>query len=100
MLHLRSDVHRVNRKGVSTDSCGAPVLQTTTSDAQSRSLTNSNCGLKSVVHTSRWQSTPAPFSFLLSSDGYIVLRALERSENMTLTVLPEFARCERDLCIR
>lgn len=53
-----------------------------------------------MVHAARSFSTPASGSFPLSSKGWMVLEALEKSKNTTLTVLPGFSWCERDWCSR
>ncbi|XP_068508912.1 target of rapamycin complex 2 subunit MAPKAP1 isoform X5 [Syngnathus scovelli] len=90
---VKSEVYRVTRKGESTVPWGTPVLQRTTSDSQRCNLIY--CGLlvrKSVVHAARRRSTPAFSIFTLSSDGWIVLKALEKSNNTILLVLPMSSR--------
>ncbi|XP_040920951.1 trace amine-associated receptor 1-like [Toxotes jaculatrix] len=52
-----------------------------------------------MVHVASCSSTPAPSSFPHSSAGWMVLKALEKSENMTLTELPAVSSRPSVICV-
>jgi len=90
-LYGKSEVYRVKRNCENIVPCGVPVLLNTCSDTQPFSLTN--CGLfvrKSIIQVI--VEVAIFWGFLHKSTDWYVLKALENSRNIILTVLPAMSR--------
>ena len=88
-FYLKSNVKSVKIKGAKTVPCGAPVLHSSVPETHLPILTH--CGLavkQSVISEVGKGATPIPRSLSLSMGGRMVLKALEKSKNMTLTYEP------------
>lgn len=86
-------MYRVNRKGAKTVLCGAPVLQTIVSETVL--CPHILCAVGEVVQYPECEVVIQSHELQLvpqESAGWLVLKALEKSENMILIVLPGFSR--------
>ena len=101
VLYWKSVVYKVNRKGDSTVPCRAPVSLTTTSDRTLPMWTNYGLPFRySVIQEIIVLLTPIICSFFPSSSGWIVLKALEKSKDVILTVPLPPSRCKWARCSR
>lgn len=88
----KSEVLMVKRNGASTVSCRAPVLQMILSDTQPHILWS----VCEVVQNPRWWSTPINSSLSLRIVGWFVLKALEKSKKVIVTVRPHVSMWQRE----